>query len=66
MEPIRRNRDHEDYFTAVFKCPVCGEPVWSCSYGRAWCGEPNYAARPDKCQYCGEKLDWLSQPAEED
>lgn len=62
MKPIRKNHDHEEYFTAQFICPHCKKTVGSYDYGRAWCEGPQSMEHPQKCRNCGEPLDWSDVP----
>lgn len=57
-EPIRTDVDHEDYFTAVFRCPECEKILLDYDYGRAKLGiyQSRALKRPRYCDQCGMAL----------
>lgn len=58
VKPVRRDADHEDHFTAWFKCGSCGKTLGSYDFGAAWCDEGKDLEKLDPCPKCGTPVDW--------
>lgn len=67
VQPDRVDQDKEDYFRALFYCPMCGAFLASYNYGRAWTDNGLSDDKRVDCQTCGQMIDWsgVVHPTEE-